>query len=105
MLKYNIIERQALAMVKFLKDFRVYIMHSHILAYVPTTTVKEVLMQTDPEGRWGKWMATMLEYDVEMKPTKLIKGQGLTKIMTESNLHALDINLIYSLSEEEVEES
>ena len=32
-LRYNIIEKQALALVKALKDFRVYILHSHILAY------------------------------------------------------------------------
>ena len=80
-LKYNIIEKQALALVKALKDFRVYILHSHILAYVPNTAVKYVLVHTDPEGRRGKWIAALLEYDVEIRPTKLIKGQGLAKLM------------------------
>ena len=80
-LKYNIIEKQALALVKELKDFRVYILHSHILAYVPNTVVKDVLVQTDPEERRGKWIAALLEYDVEIKPTKLVKGQGLAKLM------------------------
>lgn len=46
----------------------------------------------------------MLEYDLEIKPTNLIKGQGLTKLMVESNLHALDINLIAALSEEQKED-
>ena len=99
-LKYNIIEKQALALVKALKDFRVYILHSHILAYVPNADVKDVLVQRDTEGRRGKWIAALLEYDVEIKPTNLIKGQGLAKLMAESNLHALDINLIAALSEE-----
>ena len=72
-LKYNIIEKQALALVKALKDFQVYILHSHILAYVPNVVVKDVLVQTDLEGRRGKWIATLLEYDVEIKPTKLVK--------------------------------
>ena len=58
-------------------------------------------MQKNLEGRRGKWIAAMLEYDLEIKPTKLIKGQGLTKLMVESNLHVLDINLITSLSNEE----
>lgn len=75
-------------------------MHSHILAYVPNTVVKDVLVQTDPEGRRGNWIAALLEYDVEIKPTKLVKGQGLAKLMTESNLHALDINLIAAMSDE-----
>eukprot|EP00253_Pinus_taeda_P028315 PITA_28315 len=57
-------------------------------------------MQTDLEGRTGKWIAAMLEYDLEIKPTKLIKGQGLEKLMAESNLHALDIKLIVAMSED-----
>lgn len=58
-------------------------------------------MQTDPEGRRGKWIATMLEYNLEIKPTNLIKGQGLAKLMTKSKLNVLDINMIVALSEEE----
>eukprot|EP00253_Pinus_taeda_P025418 PITA_25418 len=103
-LKYKIIEKQALALVKALKDFRVYILHSHILAYVPNAVVKDVLVQADPEGRRGKWIAALLEYDIEIKPTKLVKGQGLAKLMAESNLHALDINLIVAMSDENGEE-
>eukprot|EP00253_Pinus_taeda_P024455 PITA_24455 len=102
-LKYNIIEKQALALVNALKDFQVYILHYHILTYVPNAVVKGVLVQTDLEGRRGKWIAALLEYDVEIKPTKLIKGKGLAKLMAESNLHALDINLIVVMFEENEE--
>jgi hypothetical protein len=35
-LKYNIMEKQAYAMVKALKAFRTYVLHSKIIAYVPT---------------------------------------------------------------------
>eukprot|EP00253_Pinus_taeda_P016702 PITA_16702 len=84
-IKYNIIEKQALALVKALKDFWVYILHSHILAYVLNTAVKDVLVQTDPEGRRGKWIVALLEYDVEIKPTKLVKGQGLEKLMRKDH--------------------
>eukprot|EP00253_Pinus_taeda_P018507 PITA_18507 len=100
-LHYNIIEKQALALIKALKDFQVYIMHSHTIAYVPNTVVKDVLMQINPEEIKGKWIAAMLEYDLEIKPTKLIKGQGLEKLMAELNLHALDINLIAAMSDDE----
>ena len=97
-LRYNIIEKQALALIKALKDFRIYILHSHTITYVPNTAVKDVLMQTDPEGRRGKWVAAMLEYDLEIKPTKLTKGQGLEKLMAQSNLCTLDINLMIAMS-------
>ena len=33
-LKYNIMEKQALALIKALKNFWVYILHSHIIAFV-----------------------------------------------------------------------
>ena len=38
---------------------------------------------------------------MEIKPTKLIKGQGLAQLMAESNLQALDINMVDSLDEHE----
>eukprot|EP00253_Pinus_taeda_P021306 PITA_21306 len=104
-LKYNIIENQALALVKALKYFHVYILHSHILAYVPNAAVKDILVQADPEGRQGKWIFALLEYDVEIKPTKLIKGQGFAKLMAETNLQVLDINLIAAMFDEDDENS
>ena len=73
-------EKQAFALVKALKDFRVYISHSHIIAFVPNLVVKDILTQ-DPDGKRGKWIFVILEYDLEIKPTKLIKGQGLSRLM------------------------
>jgi len=102
-LKYKIIEKQALALVKADKDFRLYILHSQTLAYVPNTAVKEVLVQNDQEGRKGRRIVALLEYDLEIKPTKLIKVQGLAKLMAESNLHAPDINLVATLSNNQEE--
>ena len=75
-------EKQAFALVKALKDFRVYILHSHIIAFVPNSVVKDILRQ-DPDGKRGKWIVVILEYDLEIKPTKLIKGQGLAILMAK----------------------
>eukprot|EP00253_Pinus_taeda_P035280 PITA_35280 len=61
--------------------------------------------QADPEGRWGKWITALLEYDVEIEPTKLIKGQGIAKLMVETNLQVLDINLIAAMTNEDEESS
>jgi hypothetical protein len=60
--------------VKALKAFIVYVLHSTITAYVPSTSVKDILIQPDIDGRRGKWIAKILEFDLEIKPTKLIKG-------------------------------
>ena len=53
-LKYDIIEKQAYALVKYLKYFRVYFVHSHILAYVPSNVVKRILTQPNLEGKKRK---------------------------------------------------
>ena len=74
-------EKQAFSLVKAIKDFRVYILYSHIIAYVFNPVVKDILTQDGPDGKRGKWIATILEYDLEIKPTKLIKGQDLAKLM------------------------
>jgi hypothetical protein len=79
-------------MVKSLKAFKTYVLHSKIIAYVTTSSMKDILVQPDSDGRRGRWIAKIQEFDLEVKPTKLIKGKGLAKLLAESNFKALDIN-------------
>jgi hypothetical protein len=65
---------------------------------MPNNAVKDILTQYGLEGRRGNWIATMMEYDLEINPTKLIKGQGLEKLMVQSNYDILGINFIIDLS-------
>eukprot|EP00253_Pinus_taeda_P008633 PITA_08633 len=92
-------EKQAYALVKAIKDFGIYILYSHVIAYVPNSVVKDILTQEGLEGKRGKWFASILEYEIEIKPTKMIKGQGLAKLMSETNFQALDINQLDNESE------
>jgi hypothetical protein len=85
-------EKQEYAMVKELKAFRTYVLHSKVITYVPTISVKDILVQSDNDGKRGRWLAKIQEFDLEIKPTKLVKGQGLAKLFTESNFRALRIN-------------
>ena len=100
-LKHNILDKKYYYMVQSLKEFRVYILHSLIFTHMPTSIVKEILTQPDPEGRRGKWIAVLLEYNLEIKPTKLNKGQGIAKIMSRSNCDGLILHMIAELSAEE----
>ena len=84
-----------------MKKFRVYILHSHIISHVPISVVKDILTQPDPEGRRGKWIAVLLEYDLDINPTKPIKGQGLAKLMAQSNYDLLSLHMVVELSTEE----
>jgi hypothetical protein len=88
-----------------LKEFRTYILHSHVITYLLSNFVKEILTHPNPEERRGKWIAVMLEYDLKIKPTKLIKGQGLAKLMVRSNYDVLGINFIVGLSRNLEEEA
>jgi hypothetical protein len=91
-LRYDIMEKQVYAMVKALKAFRTYVIHSKVIAYVPTSSVKDILVQPDNNGKRGRWLAKIQEFDLEVKPTKLVKGQGLVKLLAESNFKALRMN-------------
>ena len=96
-LRYNLIEKQAYALVKSMKSFWVYILHSKVIAYVPNIAIKDVLVQSDTKGKRGRWIAKILEFDLEIKPSKLIKGQGPAHLLAESNCKVLDVNLISNL--------
>jgi hypothetical protein len=55
---------------------------------VPYPTVKDVLSQQD-YGTRGKWVSKIKEYNLEMKNTKIIKGQGLAQMLIKSNEEAI----------------
>jgi len=40
-----------------------------------------------------------LEYDLEIKPTKLIKVQGLARLMAQTNCELLGINFTEGISD------
>eukprot|EP00253_Pinus_taeda_P025311 PITA_25311 len=52
-LKYQIMEKQAYALVKAIKEFKFYILYSHVIAYVPNAVVKDILTQEGIEGDCG----------------------------------------------------
>jgi len=58
------------------------------------------LTHNGPHGKRGKWIAIILEYDMERNPNKLIKGQGLTKLIGGSNFNALDIKFVVELDDQ-----
>jgi hypothetical protein len=69
-LKYEIMDKHAYALIKYLKDFKFYVLHSRVITYVPSASVKEIVIQPDIDGNRRKWIAKILEFDLEIKPTK-----------------------------------
>ena len=62
---------------------------------MPSAVIKDVLTQTDADGRRAKWIAKMIEFNIELKPTKLVRDQGLAKLLAEENCRSLDIDFLY----------
>ena len=54
--------------------------------------MKDVLTQLDIDGKIAKCIAKLIDFDVEMKSTKLVKGLGLAKVMAKENCELVGIN-------------
>ena len=67
--------------------------------------MKDIHIQPGIDGRRGKWISNILEFDLEINPTKLVKGQGLAKLLAESNCKALGVSFINAFSENQQAES
>ena len=52
------------------------------------------MTQPDIDGKRAKWISKLIEFDIEVNPTKLVKGQGLAKLMAEENCDLLRMNFI-----------
>jgi hypothetical protein len=87
-------EKKDFSLVKALKYFRVYVLNSKITAYVPSSDIKDILTQPDNDGKISKWIDKWLEYDMEIKPTNIVKGKGLAKLLVDSNCIALGVDYI-----------
>ena len=81
-----------------MKAFRIYLLHSKVIAYVPSAAIKDILTQPDSDGRRSKWIAKLLEYDIEIQLTKSIKGQGLAKLLAKSAAKNDEVNYILEVS-------
>ena len=90
-LKYDPIEKQAYALIKSLKTFKIYILHAKVLAYVPSAAMKYVLTRPNIDGKRAKWLSKLIEFDIEVKPTKLVKGLGIAKLMAKENCELMGI--------------
>jgi hypothetical protein len=72
-IKYDPIEKHAYALIKSLKDFRIYILQAKVIEFVPSNSIKDVLIQPDIYGKRSKYISKMIEFDIEIKPIKLVK--------------------------------
>ena len=73
-LNYPAVDKQAYAMFKVVKQFRPYILKNRTNVIVPHPTVRSLFIQKELGERRGNWVTSLQEYDLEFKPTSIVKG-------------------------------
>jgi hypothetical protein len=84
-------EKKTYTLVKSLKHFLTYVGYNNIKVFVPCPDVKDILSQQDFLVSRGKCISQIQEYDLEIKPTKIIKWKGLENMMTEINQESIEV--------------
>lgn len=83
--KYSQMDKHAYVVVRVLKNFKFYILHSHSIVYVPDLVVKSILTQQEIGcNTRGIWIEKAQEYDINLKSTKLVWGNGLCKVIAKN---------------------
>lgn len=81
--KYPNLDKQSFALVKAVKKFSYYILWRKVITIVPDPTIKSLLMENELGEKRGKWMAILQEFNIKIQPMKLVRGQGLMKMMVQ----------------------
>lgn len=84
-LNYPKVEKQAYVIFKAVKHFRPYFLKSKTNVIVPFLAVRNFLVQKDPGEKRANWVIALQEYDLEIKLSKIVRGQGLCKLVVEGN--------------------
>lgn len=60
------------------------LLKSNTKVIVPYLGIRNALVQKELGEKRANWMTFLQEYDLEIKPTKIVRGQGLCKLVVES---------------------
>jgi hypothetical protein len=82
-LNYPEVDKHAYAVFKVVKHFQPFLLKSKTKVIVPYPAVRNLLVQRDLEEKRENWITTLQEYDLEIKPMKIVKGQGICKLATK----------------------
>lgn len=86
-LKYQDVEKQYFLVSKELKHFRPDLLKVRKKVIFHHLMVRSLLVQKDTGERRRNLMTTLQEYDMEINPTKIMRGKGLCKLAIEAHGH------------------
>ena len=80
-LNYSEVEKQAFAVYKAIKHYRPFLLKAHTKVIVPFSAVRQLLIQRELGEKRANWVTALQEYDLEIKPAKIVKGQGFCRLL------------------------
>eukprot|EP00253_Pinus_taeda_P010141 PITA_10141 len=80
-LNYPDVEKQAYAVFKEIKYFRPFLLKTRTKIIVLFPAVRNLLVQKDVGEKRANWITALQEYDLEIKPANIVRGQGFCKML------------------------
>eukprot|EP00253_Pinus_taeda_P031038 PITA_31038 len=77
-------EKQGFAFFKAVKHFHPYLLKVRTKVIVPHPAVRALFVQKEMGERRGNWITALQEFDLEIKPGKIVRGQGLCRLATKA---------------------
>jgi ribonuclease HI len=81
--RYHEIEKLCLCLFFTCTKLRHILLSAEIIVICKSDVIKHMLSAPVLKGRLGKWMFALSEFDIRYPPTKAVKGQALTDLITE----------------------
>eukprot|EP00253_Pinus_taeda_P011607 PITA_11607 len=80
-LNYSEVEKQAFVVYKAVKHYRPFLLKAHTKVIVPFLVVRQLLIQRELGEKRANWVTALQEYDLEIKPAKIVRGQGFCRLL------------------------
>eukprot|EP00253_Pinus_taeda_P001617 PITA_01617 len=80
-LNYSEVEKQAFAIYKVVKHYRPFLLKAHTKVIVLFSSVRQLLIQRELGEKRENWVTRLQEYDLEIKPAKIVRGQGFCRLL------------------------
>src|SRR5271163_502485 len=90
---YSVTDKEAMAVVHSLKQFRVYLLGSKTTIFTDHQALKQVLTDPQPTGRRTRWIATLLEYDFDIRHRPGNKNLLADSLSRDPSLRAVYIDM------------
>jgi hypothetical protein len=83
-LNYPTVDQKDYVVFKEVKHFWSYLLKSRTKVIVPYPTVRNLLVQKELGEKRANWVTSLQEYDLEITPAHIVRGQGLCKLVDDS---------------------